>query len=86
LKKLDGITVNKVVTFVQTVALDRILCFAYSDGSFEYRDRASLAETFTEGGPDRFIHLSQIGFSYEDDEPCMSYKAVEQESKPTDIF
>jgi mediator of RNA polymerase II transcription subunit 16, fungi type len=64
--------VNKVVIFVQAVALDRILCFAYSDGSFEYRDRASLAEAFTEGGLDRFIHLSQIGFSYDDDEPCMS--------------
>ena len=72
MKKLDGITVNKVVIFVQAVALDRILCFAYSDGSFEYRDRATLAEMFTEGGPDRFIHLSQIGFSYEDDEPCTS--------------
>ena len=85
MKKLDGVTVNKVVIFVQAVALDRILCFAYSDGSFEYRDRASLAETFTEGGPDRFIHLSQIGFSYEDDEPCMSRWAFERESKSTDI-
>jgi mediator of RNA polymerase II transcription subunit 16, fungi type len=78
LKRLDGITVNKVVIFVQAVALDRILCFAYSDGSFEYRDRASLAETFTEGGPDRFIHLSQIGFSYEDEEPCMSTRILSE--------
>jgi mediator of RNA polymerase II transcription subunit 16, fungi type len=85
LKKLDGITVNKVVIFVQAVALDRILCFAYSDGSFEYRDRASLAESFTEGGPDRFIHLSQIGFSYEDEEPCRPRRGFEHELKLTDI-
>lgn len=79
MKKLDGITVNKVVVFFQAVALDRILCFAYSDGSFEYRDRASLAETFTEGVLDHFIHLSQIGFSYEDDEPCTSSNDYELE-------
>lgn len=54
------------------MALDRVLCFAYSDGSFEYRDRASLAETFAEGGPARFIHLSQVEFRYEDDESCKS--------------
>jgi mediator of RNA polymerase II transcription subunit 16, fungi type len=70
LRKLEGVTVNKVVLHVQSVALDGILCFIYSDGSFEYRERATLAETFPEPGFDRITHISQAGFSYTDDEPC----------------
>jgi mediator of RNA polymerase II transcription subunit 16 len=70
LRKLDGFTVNKVVVNVQSIALDRVLCFAYSDGSFEYRERESLAETFNAGSFERFIHISQTGFSFTDEEPC----------------
>jgi mediator of RNA polymerase II transcription subunit 16, fungi type len=29
----------------------------------------SLAEMFTEGGLDKFSHLTQVGFTYSDDEP-----------------
>lgn len=29
-----------------------------------------MNETFNDGDLDRVIHLSQIGFSYAEDEPC----------------
>lgn len=70
LKRLDGFTVGKVIITVDSVALDRILCFCYSDGTIEYRDRSTLSELFMEGGPDKFSHISQVGFSFNDDEPC----------------
>lgn len=70
MRKLEGFTVNKVVLSMTSINLDRIICFAYSDGSIEYRDRISLVEIYTQGSLDRFSHLSQIGFSYSYEEPC----------------
>lgn len=67
---MEGFTINKIVVFIKSIALDRIIFFAFSDGSIEYRDRISLAETFTEGNVDKFTHMPQIGFSYADEEPC----------------
>ena len=60
---------NKIVISIQAAPLDRVLCLAYSDGSIEYRDRASLAESFTEGNMEKFSHISQVGFSFTNDEP-----------------
>lgn len=50
--------------------LGKVICFAYSDSSVDYRDRATMSETFNDGDLDRVWHLSQIGFSYAEDEPC----------------
>jgi len=61
---------NKVMVALDTMNIGKVLFFAYSDGSVEYRDRLTMAETFNDGDLDRVWHLSQIGFSYPDDEPC----------------
>ncbi|CAD6446684.1 57a8b159-a03f-41bf-85e8-e000fc477235 [Sclerotinia trifoliorum] len=71
LKKLESFTINKVVVAMQTIYLGKIVCFAYSDSSVDYRDRISMNETFNDGDLDRVSHLSQIGFSYAEDEPCL---------------
>jgi mediator of RNA polymerase II transcription subunit 16 len=71
LRKTEGFDLDKVVIWLESIAFDRILCFAYSDGSFEYRQRSSMAELYTQGNQDRFTHLSQVGFTYADDEPCL---------------
>jgi mediator of RNA polymerase II transcription subunit 16 len=70
LKKLESFTVNKIAIAMQPMNLGKILCFAYSDSSVDYRDRNTMLETFTDGDLDRVWHLSQIGFSYTEDEPC----------------
>jgi mediator of RNA polymerase II transcription subunit 16 len=62
--------VNKIAIAMQPMNLGKILCFAYSDSSVDYRDRNTMLETFTDGDLDRVWHLSQIGFSYTEDEPC----------------
>lgn len=55
--------------WIEAIYFERIICFGYSDGSVEYRDRTSLAELFTLGGLDKFSHISQIGFTYNGYEP-----------------
>jgi mediator of RNA polymerase II transcription subunit 16 len=70
LKKLDSFTVNKILLAIQPINLGRVLFFMYSDSSVEYRDRTTMAETFTDHDLDRVWHLSQIGFSYLEDESC----------------
>jgi hypothetical protein len=62
--------VNKIIVALDTMNIGKVLFFAYSDGSVEYRDRLTMVETFNDGDLDRVWHLSQIGFSYPDDEPC----------------
>lgn len=70
LKKSESFTVNKIIVALDTMNLGKVLFLAYADGSVEYRDRLTMAETFNDGDLDRVWHLSQIGFSYPDDEPC----------------
>jgi mediator of RNA polymerase II transcription subunit 16 len=55
---------------MESINHGKVLFFAYSDGSVEYRDRIDMSETFNDGNLERVWHLSQIGFSYPDDEPC----------------
>ncbi|KAF4633171.1 hypothetical protein G7Y89_g4945 [Cudoniella acicularis] len=71
LKKLESFTVNKIALGLQPMNLGKIIFFAYSDSSVEYRDRTTMAETWTDHDLDRVWHLSQIGFSYNEDEPCL---------------
>lgn len=71
MKRLENITVNKVILSIDVTSFGRELHIAYSDGSIEYRDRATLAEI--SGGLDRFTHLSQLGYGYADIEPCMFF-------------
>jgi mediator of RNA polymerase II transcription subunit 16 len=55
---------------MESINQGRVIFLAHSDGSVEYRDRASMEETFNDGNLDEVWHLSQIGFTYPEDEPC----------------
>lgn len=68
---LTCLTVDKIVISIQHFNLAKTLCIAYSDGSIEYRDRETLAETSQHhDGLQKLYHLSEAGFAYTDDEPC----------------
>ncbi|RDW88854.1 hypothetical protein BP6252_00886 [Coleophoma cylindrospora] len=71
LKKIQSFTINKVVIGIQPINLGKVICFAYSDSSVEYRDRYTMSEVFNDGDLDKVWHLSQIGFTYAEDEPCL---------------
>ena len=76
LKKVEGFTINKVVLAVQPISHSKVLCFGYEDGSWEYRDRSSLTANFAGGNLERFNYLTQIGFSYPEDERSKSSNHV----------
>lgn len=61
---------NKIIVALQPMNLGKVIFLAYSDSSVDYRDRTTMAETFTDHDLSRVWHLSQIGFSYTEDEPC----------------
>lgn len=61
---------NKVALAVQTMNLGKVVFIAYHDSSVEYRDRTTMAETFNDNNLNRVWHLSQIGFTYAEDDPC----------------
>jgi mediator of RNA polymerase II transcription subunit 16 len=73
LRKLESFTVNKIVINVESIAFDKIICFGYSDGTLEYRDRSSITESYSNDNMEKFSHISRIGFSYSDEEPCELY-------------
>ncbi len=66
---MDGITINKIVVGLEAINLGKVVFFACSDGSVEYRERHGFEETFNDEDLDRVWHLSQIGFTYTEDEP-----------------
>jgi mediator of RNA polymerase II transcription subunit 16 len=63
---------------MQSMNLGKVIFFAYSDSSVEYRDRVSMAEIFIDDDLDRVWHLSQIGFTYPEDEPCKNLKGLSE--------
>ena len=69
---------NKILIALETMNIGRVIFFAYADGSVEYRDRVGMTETFNDNDLDRVWHLSQIGFSYSDEEPCKSLYYVDR--------
>lgn len=70
LKKRESFTANKIAIGMEPMNHGRVLFFAFSDGSVEYRDRMDMSETFNDGNLERVWHLAQIGFTYPEDEPC----------------
>ncbi len=58
---------------MEVMHLSKVVFFAYSDGSIEYRSRSTMLETYNESDLDRAMHLAQIGFTYADEEPCMPF-------------
>ncbi|RYO79913.1 hypothetical protein DL766_003840 [Monosporascus sp. MC13-8B] len=63
LKKLDSIVVNKIVTGVSVISHGKVVCFTYSDGSVEHRDRLTMEELYTEVNLDRVSSILEAGFS-----------------------
>lgn len=66
---MDNVSNSKIITWVDTIHLERVIVFGYSDGSVEYADRHSLENISSKGGLDKFYHLAQIGFSFNESEP-----------------
>lgn len=49
------------------LSFGKIICFTYTDGSIEYRDRFTLEELYTEVKLDRMNSILEAGFTQRGD-------------------
>jgi len=70
LRKLDSIIVPKIVISIHTMHLGKVVCFAFSDGTVQYRDRVTMSEVYNERSLDSIMTLHQVGFQFMNDTPC----------------
>src|SRR3954470_17771087 len=71
LRKLDSIVVPKVVISIHTMQLGKVLCFAFSDGTVQYRDRITMNEVYNEHNLSSIMSPHQVGFQFTNDTPCL---------------
>ncbi|KAK0633513.1 mediator complex, subunit Med16 [Immersiella caudata] len=71
LRKLDSIVVPKVVISTHTVQLGKVICFAFSDGTVQYRDRVTLSEVYNEHNVNSIMSPHQVGFQFTNETPCL---------------
>lgn len=68
--KLDSIVVNKIVTGVSVISYGKTICFTYTDGSVEYRDRFTMEELYTDVNLSRINSILEVGFAQRGDHLC----------------
>ncbi|KAH8676246.1 RNA polymerase II mediator complex subunit Sin4 [Xylariales sp. PMI_506] len=71
LKKLDPIVVNKIVTSISILRLGTVVCFSFSDGTLEYRDRTTMEELWTEPSLNRINSIHEAGFTQAGEPSCL---------------
>ncbi|KAK3498175.1 mediator complex, subunit Med16 [Neurospora crassa] len=71
LRKLDAVVIPKIVVSVQVMYLGKVVCFAFSDGTIQYRDRVTMMELFNEQNVHRVLSPHDVGFQYVNDTPCL---------------
>ena len=70
LRKLEPIIVPKIVISVSTMQQSKVVCFVFSDGTVQYRDRATMRELYNEPDLNNIMSLHQVGFQFTNDTPC----------------
>lgn len=73
LRKLESIVIPKIILSIHTMQLGQVVCFAFSDGTVQYRDRLTMNEIYNEPNINRIMALSQVGFQFAEESPCMFY-------------
>lgn len=71
LRKLDPIVIPKIIISIHPMQLGQVVCFAFSDGTVQYRDRLTMDEIYNEPNIDRIMALNQVGFQFGEESPRM---------------
>ncbi|KAL2255836.1 hypothetical protein VTK26DRAFT_2634 [Humicola hyalothermophila] len=71
LRKLDSVELPKILLTVQTVQFGRVLCFAFSDGTVQFRDRFTMSEIYNEHNTNSIMSPLQVGFQFLNETPCL---------------
>ena len=61
---------NKIVTGISLMSHGTVVCFTYSDGSVEFRDRFTMAELYTEVNMNRINSILEAGFTLRGEISC----------------
>lgn len=70
LNKLDSIVIPKIVISIHTIHLGKVVCFAFSDGTMQYRDRTTMNEVYNELNLTSIMSPEQVGFQFTNETPC----------------
>lgn len=70
LRKLEPIIIPKVIISVHVMQLGKVVCFGFSDGTVQYRDRYTLNEIYNEPNTERIMSPIQVGFQFAEEKPC----------------
>ncbi|KAK4168613.1 hypothetical protein QBC43DRAFT_103265 [Cladorrhinum sp. PSN259] len=71
LRKLDPVVVPKVVMAIHQMQLGKVICFSFSDGTVQYRDRSTMNEMYNEENTDSIMSPHQAGFHFKNGTPCL---------------
>lgn len=71
LRKQEPVVVPKIAVSVQIMYSGKVVCFAFSDGTIQYRDRVTMMEMFNEPNVQRVLNPHDVGFQYSNDTPCL---------------
>ena len=48
----------------------KVICFAFGDGTVQYRDRVTMGEVYNEPNFDTIMSPHQVGFQFTNETPC----------------
>ncbi|KAK0703773.1 RNA polymerase II mediator complex subunit Sin4 [Lasiosphaeria miniovina] len=71
LRKLDPVVIPKIIVSIHLMQLGRVICFVFSDGTVQYRDRATMNEIYNEHNIACINSPVQVGFQFTNDTPCL---------------
>lgn len=70
LRKLDSIVIPKIIISIHPMQLGQVICFAFSDGTVQYRHRLTMNEIYNEPNIHKIMTLGQVGFQFAEESPC----------------
>lgn len=70
LRKLEPIIISKIIISVHVMQLGKVICFGFSDGTVQYRDRYTMNEIYNEPSTERIMSPIQVGFQFAEEKPC----------------
>jgi mediator of RNA polymerase II transcription subunit 16 len=70
LRKLEPIIIPKIIISVHVLQLGKVVCFGFSDGTVQYRDRYTMNEIYNEPSVDAVSSFLQVGFHWSEEKPC----------------
>ncbi|KAB5536492.1 RNA polymerase II mediator complex subunit Sin4 [Coniochaeta sp. 2T2.1] len=71
LRKLEPIIIPKIIVSVHVLQLGKVICFGFSDGTVQYRDRYDMNEIYDAPSPEKVMSPTQVGFQFAEEKPCL---------------